>query len=70
MKEKTPYNEESALKESGKWQIMEWLWDVLPECPVVENVSDVDALGGTMTVTTTDGEEYTMTFNKGNWREL
>ena len=64
------YNEGSALKESEKWQIMEWLWDMFPNCPMVDNVVDVDATEGTMTITTINGNEYTITMKKGNWREI
>lgn len=64
------YNEGSALQESEKWQIMEWLWDKLPDCPSVDNVVDVAAAEGTMTITTKNGNEYTITMKKGNWREI
>ena len=49
---------------------MEWLWDALPNCPIIDNVVDVGAAEGTMTVATTSGEEYTITMEKGNWREI
>ena len=64
------YSESSALQNSEKWQIMEWLWDALPNCPIIDNVVDVGAAEGTMTVATTSGEEYTITMEKGNWREI
>ena len=40
---------------------MEWMWGKLPTCPLVDNVTDVDAIAGTMTMITTKGTEFTLT---------
>lgn len=70
MKVKSRYNEESALANSGKWKILRWLWDNIEHCPDVDSVSDLGAVEGTMTFLSANGEEYTLTITKGNWREL
>lgn len=64
------YKEESALKESEKWRIMEWMWDNFPNCPDIEYVNDVGAAEGTMSFISSEGDEYTLKITKGNWREI
>ena len=70
MKKKTLANEGSALAESEKWKIMEWLWDKISNCPCVDAITDVDAPAGTITLTSMGGEEYTLKITKGNWRQV
>lgn len=70
MKRKTLVKEESALRESEKWKIMQWMWDNLGKCPDIDHVTDVAAVEGTMSFLTPGGNEYTLTIKKGNWREI
>jgi len=60
----------SSLKSSEKWKIMDWMWEEFPKCPDIDNVVDVDAVEGTMTLTSSSGNEYTITMKRGNWREI
>ena len=70
MKRKTRYNEESALGNSEKWKILQWMWDNLERCPSIDAVTDVAAAEGTLSIVSADGEEYTLARKKGNWKEL
>ena len=69
-KKKILVKEESALRDSEKWKIMEWMWDNLGRCPDIDYVTDVAAVEGTMSFLTTSGDEYTLKITKGNWREI
>ena len=52
------------------WKMFKWIWDKLGVCPHIENVADVDFGSGTMGLVSKEGDEYTITLKKQNWREL
>ena len=60
----------SALAQSEKWKILNWLVDNLDKCPNVDWVGDIAAVEGRLGFTSAEGELYTLTLKKENWEEI